>query len=99
LGLSTEIADHEYPDSHSSAYLALEDDGKIRMSAVDYGPFVEKWFGHDRDYKYWVDVPAAAVGKLAFELLREKFSDQKSPVSTFRTWCEAHEIKHKFVVW
>jgi hypothetical protein len=97
--IETKIAEHEYPECHSSAYLTLKDDGEIRLSALDYGPFVEKWFGHDRDYEYWVKVPPAAVPKLAFELLREKFSDQKNPVSAFRGWCEAHDVKHDFEIW
>jgi len=69
-----------------SVYLSLEDDGTIKMDAQDIGPTVTEHWG-DYDYEFWVRVPPASVPKLAFELLREKFSGQLGAVDAFRNWC------------
>ena len=58
-----------------SVYLALEDDGAIKMDAQDIGPTVAQIWGDD-DYEFWVRVPSTSVSKLAFEPLREKFAGQ-----------------------
>jgi hypothetical protein len=81
-----------------SVYLHLEDDGRIKMDAQDIGPASKRMWGSD-DYEFWVHVPRAEVSKLAFELLREKFSGQLNAVHAFRDWCEAHEVKHQFDSW
>jgi hypothetical protein len=58
-----------------SVRLTLEDDGAIKMDAQDMGPIVEEIWG-DSDYEFWVHIAPAALPKLAFELLREKFAGQ-----------------------
>ena len=54
-----------------SVQLSLEDDGTIKMDAQDIGPTFSQIWGDD---DYWVRVPPSSLPKLAFELLREKFS-------------------------
>jgi hypothetical protein len=81
-----------------SVRLALEDDGAIKMDAQDMGPTVTQIWGDD-DYEFWVRVPPNSLPKLAFELLRERFSGQLGAVDAFRVWCEAHGVEHKFDSW
>jgi hypothetical protein len=44
-------------------------------------------------------VPPASLPKLAFELLREKFSGQLGAVDAFRNWCRTHDVEHEFDSW
>jgi hypothetical protein len=44
-------------------------------------------------------VPPASLPKLAFELLREKFSGQLGAVGAFRDWCRTHGVQHEFDSW
>lgn len=81
-----------------SVRLALEDDGTIKMDAQDIGPTVTQIWGDD-DYEFWVSVPPAAVSKLAFELLHEKFAGQLGAVDAFRDWCKMHGVEHEFDSW
>src|ERR1700686_3823180 len=74
-----------------SVRLTLDDDGAIKMDAQDMGPTVTRIWG-DSDYEFWVHIAPAALPKLAFELLREKFAGQLGAVDAFRDWCEAHGI-------
>jgi hypothetical protein len=81
-----------------SVRLTLEDDGAIKMDAQDMGPTVTRIWG-DSDYEFWVHIAPAALPKLAFELLHEKFAGQLGAVDAFRDWCEAHGIEHEFGSW
>jgi hypothetical protein len=78
--------------------LNIDGDGTIRMDTHDIGPTVTQVWDHD-DYEFSVEVPPAAVAKLAFELLREKFAGNLNGVSQFRTFCEDHGIVHEFDSW
>jgi len=40
-----------------------------------------------------------ALPKLAFKLLRKKFSGQLGAVDAFRDWCMAHGVQHEFDSW
>ena len=93
----TEIARQEGAEFRS-VRLAIEDDGAIKMDAQDIGPTVTQIWGDD-DYEFWVRVPPASVSKLAFELLREKFSGQLGAIDAFRDWCKAHGVEHEFDSW
>jgi hypothetical protein len=93
----TEIARQDGAESRS-VHLALEHDGGIKMDAQDIGPTVTQIW-RDDDYEFWVRVPPASVSKLAFELLREKFSGQLGAVDAFRDWCKAHGVHHEFDSW
>jgi hypothetical protein len=92
-----EIARQEGTEFRSVS-LALEDDGTIKMDAQDIGPSVTEFWGDD-DYEFSVRVRPAALPRLAFELLREKFSGQLGAVDAFRDWCKTHEIQHEFDSW
>ena len=92
-----EIARQEGTEFRSVS-LSLEDDGTIRMEAQDIGPRVTQLWGDD-DYEFWVLVPPASLPKLAFELLREKFSGQLGAVDTFRDWCRTRGVQHEFDSW
>jgi hypothetical protein len=81
-----------------SVRLSVEDDGAIKMDAQDIGPNVTRIWGDD-DYEFWVRVPSASLPKLAFELLREKFSGQVGAVDAFRDWCRTHDVQHEFDSW
>jgi hypothetical protein len=81
-----------------SVRLTIEDDGAIKMDAQDIGPIVTQIWGDD-DYEFWVHVPAASVSKLAFELLREKFTGQLGAVDAFRDWCKTRGVEHEFDSW
>jgi hypothetical protein len=75
--------------------LMLNDDGTVALEGQDMGPAVETVWG-DTDYEYWVHVAPAALPKLAFELLREKFAGRLDAVTAFRDWCRAHGVEHEF---
>ena len=96
---STKIADYQGERFKSNTHLELMNDGAIKLGAIDYGPFVEECWGRDRDYEYWVDVPPTAVGKLAFELMKEKYAGDWEAVGKFRTWCQEHNVEHEWEVW
>ena len=81
-----------------SVRLTLEDDGAIKMDAQDIGPTVTEIWG-DSDYEFWVCVAPTSLPKLAFELLREKFTGQLGAVDAFRDWCKAHGVEHEFDSW
>jgi hypothetical protein len=95
----TTIANHQGERFKNHTCLTLLNDDAIKLEATDYGPSVEEWFGSDRDYEYWVDVPPAAVGKLAYELLAEKYRGDRDAVDKFRAWCQEHDVKHEWEVW
>ena len=97
VGQAIEIARQEGSEFRSVT-LALENDGAIKMDAQDIGPTVTQIWGDD-DYEFWVRVPSASVSKLAFELLREKFTGQLGAVDAFRDWCKAHSVEHEFDSW
>jgi len=76
---------------YSSVQLYLDNDGAIQMFGYDSGPGVQAFFCKD-DYECWVTVPPAAVGRLAFALLKEKFTGNLSAVHDLRDFC--HDIEY-----
>lgn len=87
--------------SFRSVRLTLEGDGSINMETQDIGPYGTGIWGEDddNDYEFWVRLAPAALPKLAFELLREKFAGQLGAVDAFRDWCKAHGIESEFGNW
>lgn len=81
-----------------SVRLTMQADGTMVMDAQDIGPKVTEVWG-DGDYEFWVRVEPAALPKLAFDLLHEKFAGQLSAVTAFRDWCKAHGIEQEFGSW
>jgi hypothetical protein len=91
------LARHEYPDGKLSSHLVL--DGHIEIWAMEVGldPKTGDW--NDRDWDGGVAVPAHAVPKLAFELLKEKYAGNLGPVHPFQAWCQEHGVAHEFDSW
>jgi hypothetical protein len=81
-----------------SVRLTLGEDGAIKMDTQDMGAATAEFWGED-EYEFWVRIPPAAVPKLVFELLREKFAGQAGAVDALREWCKAHGIEHEFDSW
>src|SRR5579863_7521895 len=69
-------------DPFRSVRLIVNADGSIRIDAQDMGKRVEEIWG-DSDYEFWVDVPASALRKLVFALLREKYAGRAGAVDEF----------------
>ena len=78
--------------------LQLQADGALRLHAYDRGATARLTFGRD-EYEFWVTVPPEAVARLAFELLRDKFTGRLQAVTEFRDFCKAREIVNKFDTW
>jgi len=94
---ATALARQEGPEFRS-VHLIIEDGGCIRLEAQDMGTTVENGWG-DSDYEFAVRVKPASLAKLAFELLREKFSGQLGAVDAFRDWCKSHDVEYEFDSW
>jgi hypothetical protein len=82
-------------DNFRSVRLAVHADGSVRMDAQDMGKLVEEVWG-DTDYEFCVDVPATALRKLAFILLRERYAGRSGAVDEFRAFCKREGIEHKW---
>ncbi len=82
-----------------SVRLALEAGGGLKLETQDLNSDRTGIWDDGDEYEFWVSVPAAALPKLAFELLREKFAGQLDAVDAFRDWCKAHGIEHQFDNW
>ena len=81
-----------------SVRLSVSSDGSIRIDAHDMGETAKAIWGDD-EYEFWIDVPATALPKLAFALLREKYSGRSRAVDEFRTFCETAGIEHQWDSW
>ena len=85
-------------DEFRSVRLTVGPDGSVRLDAQDMGKFVQQIWGDD-DYEFWVDVPARAINKLAFALLRERYAGRGGAVDEFRAFCEKEGIEHEWDSW
>ena len=81
-----------------SVRLSVRSDGAIRLDAQDMGKSTKEIWGDD-DYEFWVDVPATALPKLVFALMREKYSGRSGAVDEFRAFCEEEGIEHQWDSW
>jgi|SRR5579862_863817 len=81
-----------------SVRLFVDADGSLRLDAQDMGKVVEEMWG-DGDYEFWVDVPATALRKLVFVLLREKYAGRVGAVDEFTAFCKREEIEHEWDSW
>ena len=92
--LSTELYRQEGA-SFRSIRLSVAPDGAVHLDAQDMGKTVEEVWG-DTDYEFWVDVPASALRKLVFALLREKYAGRERAVDEFDEFCKQESIEHKW---
>lgn len=81
-----------------SVRLSVCADGSVCLDTQDMGKLTEEIWGDD-DYEFWVDVPAIALPKLVFALIREKYSNRSGAVDEFRAFCEKEGIEHKWNNW
>jgi hypothetical protein len=94
---STELYRQE-GDNFRSVRLSITADGSARLDAQDMGKLVDELWG-DSDYEFAVDVPATALRKLAFSLLREKYTGSSGAVDEFRAFCKREDIEHEWNSW
>ena len=78
--------------------VSVKVDGSLRLDAQDMGKFVEQVW-RDDDYEFWVDVPATAMRKLVFALLRDRYAGRADAVDEFRAFCETEGIEHQWMSW
>jgi hypothetical protein len=78
--------------------LQLQADGGVRIHAFDRGATAKLTFDRD-EYEFWVTVPPEAIARLAFELLRDRFTGRLQAVTEFRDFCKSREIVNKFDTW
>jgi hypothetical protein len=81
-----------------SNHIIADNDGSLRISAHDMGKIVEETWGAD-EYEFWVHIPPAAIHKLAFALMREKYAGRSGAVDEFRAFCKKEGIEHKWDNW
>src|SRR5208282_2433016 len=89
---STELYRQE-GDNFRSVRLSVDADGSVKLDTQDMGKLVQEIWG-DSDYEFWIDVPATALPKLVFALLREKYAGRDKAVDEFRVFCERETIEH-----
>jgi len=85
-------------DSFRSVRLSVHTDGSVCLDTQDMGKTVNEVWG-DSDYEFWVDVPATALRKLVFVLLREKYTGRSKAVDEFRDFLKEAEIEHEWDSW
>ena len=88
----------ENGDPFRSVRLIVNADGSVRVDTQDMGKRVEEIWG-DSDYEFWVDVPAGALPKLVFALLREKYAGRARAVDEFTAFCKQENIEHEWDSW
>ena len=81
-----------------SVRLSVRSDGSVCLDAQDMGNLTKEIWGDD-DYEFWVDVPAPALPKLVFALIRERYFGRSGAVDEFRAFCEKEGIEHKWDSW
>lgn len=81
-----------------SVRLTVKPDGAVSISTQDTGEYVERIWG-DSDYEFWIDIPASALAKHVFALLRDRYADQTGAVDDLRGFCKKEQIDHKWGSW
>ncbi len=81
-----------------SVRLQLQADGGVRLHAFDKGATAKLTFDRD-EYEFWVTIPPQAVGRLAYELLKERFGGRLQAVTELRDFCKKNEIVNEFGTW
>lgn len=78
-----------------SVRLSVHADGSVCLDTQDMGKLVEEIWG-DSDYEFSVDVPAGALPKLVFALLKEKYLGRAGAVDEFQDFCKNAGIEHQW---
>jgi hypothetical protein len=74
--------------------LRVNADGSMGLYTQDIGPTAKAFWGDD-DYEFGVGVPAAALPKLVFALVREKYLGRANAVDEFREFCKKKVLNTK----
>jgi len=74
--------------------LSVDAIGSVSLDAMDASTNGSESWGDD-DYEFCLDVPATALHKLVFALLREKYSSKREAVDEFNAFCAKERIEHK----
>ena len=93
---SIEIARQD-GEEFRSVRLRIEGGG-IVMDAQDMGPIVKRTWDHE-DYEFGMRLAPDAVARLAFELLKDKFTGDTGAVDKLRAYCKERGIEHKWESW
>ena len=75
------------------------EDGTLKISGQDMGPFVEKFWGDD-DYEYWLFIPKESVNTFILNLMKFSFNNDKSiNFGDCKKILEDNAIEHGFDFW
>ena len=75
------------------------EDGTLKISGQDMGPFVEKFWGDD-DYEYWLFIPKESVNPFILNLMKFSFNNHKSiTFEDCKKILEDNAIEHGFDFW
>ncbi|MCB2065510.1 MAG: hypothetical protein KDE15_02590 [Erythrobacter sp.] len=96
--LHRRIAEQDLPGNRRTIDLHLNADGSLRLEGGDVGSQVEEVWG-DSDYEFWVDIPASAVGRLAFALLAERLDGDPGAVDALAAFCQQHAVPCEGGTW
>jgi hypothetical protein len=94
----TILAQFENADGKTTISLERGEDGSVRLFYHDVGAAAARTYGN-ADYEAWVQVPEAALAKLAFVLLVDKLTGKADALTQLRTFCEAHGVAFDVGVW
>lgn len=74
--------------------LSVDAMGSVSLDAMDASTNGSESWGDD-DHEFRLDVPATALHKLVFALLREKYFGNSEAVDEFNAFCANERIEHK----
>jgi len=75
------------------------DDGTLKISGHDMGPFVEEFWGDD-DYEYWLFIPEKSVNLFICHLMKLSFNNENTVTfGDCKKILEDNSIEHTFDFW
>jgi len=90
-----EIAHQDDEKNKRNVRLTLHEDGSIEFNTYDSGEAPEQIFGHE-EYEFWVRMAGESVPKLAFALLREKFSGNLDATDSAARFCKEAGVEYEW---
>lgn len=75
------------------------DDGTLKISGHDMGPFVEEFWGDD-DYEYWLFIPEKSINLFISHLMKLSFNNGNSiAFEDCKKILEDNSIENTFDFW
>ena len=75
------------------------DDGTLKISGHDMGPFVEEFWGDD-DYEYFLSIPKKSIEMFLLHLMKLAFNTEKKiTFGDCKEILEVNKIEHAFNWW